>query len=324
MKKKVLNILTLCLLIAGVFTTALVIINRNSNSEAESLVEENIDGSTSEDSGLIKMRKYANQDLYGNQTVTIEAQVSPVVIDNSLNWTIDWATSSTKDIRDYVRMTIGAETHSVILTHLQNFDTQIIVTATSNATPTVSASCTVDCYKRTTDIEEFGLVIGDGLNITQDRNELDLSLFSFNDVLYCPINDTTITTATVGTVASGNYTRTFKYRLSFSGEVNMLILKYQLDNNTTTREYISWDDWDGTIIAEVFEVITGNDEVFSNAEFLEELASVYHWLNVDVIVEDYHNGQLIGSYTERYEMYFDISDSMNVSEIFLDNSSVIF
>ena len=88
-----------------------------------------------------------------DNSVTITASVEPnYVLDKTLDWNIEWVSESTKNVNDYVSMSVSDDTLSATILYLEVFDTQILVTATSKSNPEVSAICTVDCYKRVSSV----------------------------------------------------------------------------------------------------------------------------------------------------------------------------
>lgn len=332
MKKRVFSILTLCLLLAGAVATVVTVKCQSSREEAdevfveqESVVEnnvENLDSSFGEENKLIRMRKRAAKDINGNSSVTIEAEVSPVVIDNTLIWTIEWATESSMKVSDYVRMTVSQDTLSATLQYLNGFETQIIVTATSHSTPTVSAQCTVDCYKRTSEVNYFELIFYNGYyEIKANNGVLDCTALTYNDVLDINVEEVNISSVQTGTV-NGNYTQKYKYTIDATAELGNILDSMQLTMGPLQPVSVDFNDY--VYIHSLFETITGRDGLLENVDFLVELSKINDWFVLTVIVEDYYNNELIGTYEKTYHMKFDISDSMNVEEVTLNNNQIIF
>ena len=117
----------------------------------------------------LSMQKLSN-DISG---VTVQATVNPSsVADNTLNWTLSWKTTNSNNVNDYVSMQVSADTQSVTLTYIKQFDTQIVLKATSNLTPGVSAQCSIDCYKRVeySELSETkGYIDGEIVSLTVDE-----------------------------------------------------------------------------------------------------------------------------------------------------------
>lgn len=177
MKKKSMFLLVSLLL---VFVAVVVCFNLNKttkNKENDLIISD----IRNNDHIQLSMQKLSNE-IGG---VTVQATVNPSsVVDKRLNWTLSWKTTNSNNVNDYVSMQVSADTQSVTLTYIKQFETQIILKATSVLTPEVSAQCSIDCYKR---VEYSGLseakgyIDGEAVSLTVDEQNktIDCSGYSF-------------------------------------------------------------------------------------------------------------------------------------------------
>ena len=120
MKKKSMFLLVSLLL---VFVAVVVCFNLNKttkNKENDLIISD----IRNNDHIQLSMQKLSN-DISG---VTVQATVNPSsVVDNTLNWTLSWKTTNSNNVNDYVSMQVSADTQSVTLTYIKQFETQIIL-----------------------------------------------------------------------------------------------------------------------------------------------------------------------------------------------------
>lgn len=132
MKKKSIFLLVSLLL---VFVAVVVCFNLNKttkNKENDLIISD----IRNNDHIQLSMQKLSNE-IGG---VTVQATVNPSsVVDKRLNWTLSWKTTNSNNVNDYVSMQVSADTQSVTLTYIKQFETQIILKATSLLSPEVSA-----------------------------------------------------------------------------------------------------------------------------------------------------------------------------------------
>lgn len=97
---------------------------------------------------ILKINQRKNIIDNGNNSITLEAElVSNTVAE--LEWTSLLSGSMGQDDgKRFISMEVSDNTMSCTITLIDLFDSSIIVRASVKDRPTVSASCTLDCYKR--------------------------------------------------------------------------------------------------------------------------------------------------------------------------------
>lgn len=164
-KKSLFLVISLLLVIIAVVVCFNLNKTTNKNKENDLIISD----IRNNDHIQLSMQKLSN-DISG---VTVQATVNPSsVADNTLNWTLSWKTTNSNNVNDYVSMQVSADTQSVTLTYIKQFDTQIVLKATSTLTPGVSAQCSIENKYNSNTIESLSYTyqlinfdISDGLSV---------------------------------------------------------------------------------------------------------------------------------------------------------------
>lgn len=152
MKKKYFTISLGLLLLLGVVLSVVLFTTKAKEEKINNFNDELVFNSENNDGIKLNMRR-ANSSTSSN-TYTITATVEPSdVVNKKLTWELNWASSVSLKISSYVTMEVAEDTLSATITYIKNFDTQIILTVKSQASTSVNATCTLDCYKRVSNVE---------------------------------------------------------------------------------------------------------------------------------------------------------------------------
>ncbi len=188
-------------------------------------------------SAVIPTSEYASYGIsaQSESAVTLTATVQPdnTAENTGVDWAMKWKNASSswatgKSVTDYVTLTPNGEgfmeSKTVTLNNLQPFGEQIIVTATAQDNPQVTATCTLDYAQKVTDFSlSFGSVncnFGGKTLVTVELNE--------NGTPTGGIPSLTPTKTDVYTVATQ---MTAEYRLSIPD------LTYDEENNRPNAKY---------------------------------------------------------------------------------------
>lgn len=305
--------------------------------------EENTVITESESNGVsLLMTKIAEEDYeeYGISTLASTAYTLTAsttdgdITDYELDWSIAFKDSSSswasgKTVTDYCTIAPTKEGGNVAtITNLKAFGEQIIVTVSSRANPSVSASCTVDYYKRLTNVGvEVGMKDNDSYNATYGLTYTLLNLSDTSSVAslkYSASSYESIDTASSFYVTPKNYvygdgtiTETYSvssYYMCLDDEV-----AYELGYGFSTSEiYHNEDIW---YLSSVFEDIVGSKYTLSQ---LYNALQPYH--NSGATTLEFHmtlKGASSGISTE-FVYYIDVDYSaLALSIISLDKSSIV-
>lgn len=313
MKKKSMFLLVSSLL---VFVAVVVCVNltKTTKNKENDLIISNIKNN---DHIQLSMQKLSN-DISG---VTVQATVNPSsVADNTLNWTLSWKTTNSNNVNDYVSMQVSADTQSVTLTYIKQFDTQIVLKATSTLTPGVSAQCSIDCYKR---VEYSGLseakgyIDGETVSLTVDEQNktIDCSGYSFAGMRDDGFSNFTSSYSSKGTI---NTNITMSMKIVVSEDLKSALTSKSLTLKQTEftiqefREDYSLIDILGIIVNLTNDAYTAFGEV-------------NNWFDLMITFENKYNSNTIESLSYTYQLInFDISDGLSVNSINLNKSTIIF
>ena len=260
----------------------------------------------------------------GETGVTINAIVNPTsVVNDKLTWTLEWAQVSSENVEDYVSMQVSADTHSVTLTYRKNFNTRLILKATSVQTPSVTAICNVDCYKRTTDFAvdlsfeidgEYQTMIVDESNKT-----IDFSVVTYAN-LDSVLLDDLVTEDAVQTGTVDTITSTIK-KLELSDELKMNLTTLGINFNNISVDVKELVGKSIKAIVGQFVDFAANDD----EKIYQALSASDCWFNLELTLIDTYNDVEINRVTKIYKLIeFDISDGMFVTNIDLDENNIIF
>lgn len=274
----------------------------------------------SESKGIdLKMKRLSNVSTQSaSEDIEIVATVNPDnAVNKELTWTLTWKTSKSDSVSDYVTKTVSSDTLTCTLTYVKNFDTQIILTATSVANSSIKATCTVDCYKRISKYElslaiDFDgalcIVSADENRIIDYSGEYDSFPSALKDV-YFDFEEDIENITRVGTIDS-SYSIT-RY-IQLSSELRTALTNKGITCISTRSKLV-----DGTTFDDIFtELCTIN----SLDNFKLALASTSSWFVMGVYITENGETTMLGSYRL---MGFNYSAS-EISSISFDNTSVIF
>lgn len=314
MKKKSMFLLVSLLL---VFVAVVVCFNLNKttkNKENDLIISD----IRNNDHIQLSMQKLSNE-ISG---VTVQATVNPSsVVDKRLNWTLSWKTTNSNNVNDYVSMQVSADTQSVTLTYIKQFETQIILKATSVLTPEVSAQCSIDCYKR---VEYSGLseakgyIDGETVSLTVDEQNktIDCSGYSFAGMRDDAFSNFTSSYLSKGTI---NTNITMSMKLVVSED-----LKSALTSKSLTLKQTEFICNDSDLYDFCLEDIMGIIVNLTNDAYVA-FSEVDHWFDLVISFENKYNSQTIESLSYTYQLiHFDISDGLSVNSINLNQSTIIF
>lgn len=252
------------------------------------------------------------------EVVTITATVNPnIVVDDTLNWSIAWNGSNSGTVSDYVTMTVSDDTHSVDIQFVKQFSTQIKVTATSNLTPAISASCTVDCYKKTTDINITSAVGNNDVTYTVDNTNKTIT---FTNANYQSLMDGSLKlkisaeNISVGSLYGGGQIAHVSLDLSDEALEALNISSRAMPYNFTS-ELVKIADCCG---------LTYN--ILNNTENLKAIANIDHLFDLTISYKDYDSSSsTINTINVTFKLCgFNLSDGVNVSSLTLNDTSIIF
>ena len=283
MKKIILFISTICLAVVFIAIGIWLIQSSNQKVEQPSFV---VDSTKENDMLKLSTKRYANEKT-GETGVMINATVTPTsVVNDKLTWTLEWSTVSSENVSDYVTMQVSADTHSVTLTYKKNFNTQLILKATSVLTPSVNSTCTIDCYKRTTDFSlDFAFDDADGNDfipsIDNTQKTVNFSQMTYEGLSKYSICDFDLYNLTqIGTV---NVTFYKGVKFSLSSELKTKLTSagitftnyYDLGNPSSYVESI-----DGLLN----ELITITDS--NRQQVYQILGTVNYWFDLTCTISD--------------------------------------
>lgn len=313
MKKKSMFLLVSLLL---VFVAVVVCFNLNKttkNKENDLIISD----IRNNDHIQLSMQKLSNE----NGGVTVQATVNPSsVADNRLNWTLSWKTTNSNNVNDYVLIQVSADTQSVTLTYIKQFETQIILKATSVLSPGVSAQCSIDCYKR---VEYSGLseakgyINGEAVSLTVDEQNktIDCSGYSFAGMRDDGFSNFTSSYLLKGTI---NTNITMSMKIVVSDDLKSALTSKSLTLKQT--EFTIQEFCEDYLLFDILGIIVNltNDAYVAFSE-------VDHWFDLVISFENKYNSQTIESLSYTYQLiHFDISDGLSVNSINLNQSTIIF
>lgn len=272
----------------------------------------------------LKMMRLANttQDV-----VVVTASVNPNnVINDKLTWDLSWATTSSDAISDYVTMVVSQDTHSVTLTYKKNFNRQILLKATSVLTSSISATCTIDCYKRTTNFSlDFAFDSTSGDDLIPDINESQKTI-DFSGMTYTGLSEFSICDFDLmSPVQSGtvNVTNKKSVKFSLSSELKTKLTSAGI---TFKQEYAEADltNYQGmsidTLLNKLITITSANRE-----QVYKILGTVNHWFDMTCEIKDMNGTTEVNSFTKVYKMQgFNISDGLAVTSVTLNKTNIVF
>lgn len=312
-KKSLFLVISLLLVIIAVVVCFNLNKTTNKNKENDLIISD----IRNNDHIRLSMQKLSN-DISG---VTVQATVNPSsVADNTLNWSLSWKTTNSNNVNDYVSMQVSADTQSVTLTYIKQFDTQIVLKATSALTPGVSAQCSIDCYKR---VEYSGLseakgyIDGETVSLTVDEQNktIDCSGYSFAGMRDDGFSNFTSSYSSKGTI---NTNITMSMKIVVSEDLKSALTSKSLTLKQT--EFTIQEFCEDYLLFDILGIIVNltNDAYTAFGE-------VNHWFDLIITFENKYNSNTIESLSYTYQLInFDISDGLSVNSINLNKSTIIF
>ena len=246
------------------------------------------------DNGIrLKQNKIADGD-----TLSISAIVNPdYAYDKTLEWSVEWATSSTSNVNDYITLTPSSDTLTCTVAVKKAFTTQIRLICRSKANSMVFAECTIDYVGRTLEY------IPASLPLDYDFTGENLSDYTISELVFDVLGfsfDSSKYTTTGGTLSGVVKDLEFN-----SFEMNNNVIS-TTDMNLSLQQYLvaTYDD-------------LGNAYNSTNGA-----------LNIELYVAGnlYYNDTLLAPTTSlslATTVYFDLT-AYTVTSITLDDTQIIF
>ena len=313
-KKSLFLVISLLLVIIAVVVCFNLNKTTNKNKENDLIISD----IRNNDHIQLSMQKLSN-DISG---VTVQATVNPSsVADNTLNWTLSWKTTNSNNVNDYVSMQVSADTQSVTLTYIKQFDTQIVLKATSNLTPGVSAQCSIDCYKRVeySELSETkGYIDGEIVSLTVDEQNktIDCSGYSFAGMRDDGFSNFTSSYLSKGTI---NTNITMSMKIVVSDDLKSALTSKSLTLKQTEFICNDSDLYDFTLKDIMGIIVNLTNDAYT------AFSEVNHWFDLIITFENKYNSNTIESLSYTYQLInFDISDGLSVNSINLNKSTIIF
>lgn len=84
-----------------------------------------------------------------NNVMNLSVNIEPsYAVNQTLSWSLAWASSNSGNVNDYVSLSVGVNTHSATLTCKKAYTTQIILTVSTTDGSNLSQTCTLDYLSR--------------------------------------------------------------------------------------------------------------------------------------------------------------------------------
>lgn len=291
-----------------------------SEKETKEKSEDYLMVTESESNGInLKMQRLSN---VATQSVTSGVEVVATVnpdnaVNKELTWTLSWKTSKSDSVANYVTKSVSSDTLTCTLNYVKNFDTQIILTATSVANSSISATCTIDCYKRTSAYELKLAIDFDGPcpAFSADENGFidyssgyDSFPTDLKDV-YFDFESDTENIIRVGTIDSSFSTTRY---IQLHPDLQTALKSKEITFNSTRIKLVN-----GTSFNDIFtELCTIN----STDNFKLALASTSNWFSMSVFLTENGESTNIGVFKLGGFNY----SASEISSINLNKNSIIF
>lgn len=160
-RKKIILFSLTALLICLVTVMSCVFINSKDKNLSNTNTNENLIVQTNNSDKIKLVRKKAVNDSgsEGSESVFIAAELNGSNTDYiQLSFDLAWSKNTELGLYDCLRLDVSEDNRSCLITYLNPFDVQVILTVTAVNDDTIkAASCTIDCYTRVTDINDFAL-----------------------------------------------------------------------------------------------------------------------------------------------------------------------
>lgn len=270
---------------------------------------------------------------YESETLTITATVSP---DNSadntgLDWSMafknpasEWATGKT--LSDYMTLTPSGEdaagSKTVSVKCLKPFGEQIVITATSQDNPAVSASCTADFAQR---IESAALKFGDlSVNLGGDTNvkwELNPNGAGVGGATNVTMEKSDVYTLaeefTYTVKAESSYTEDNQFTLN--GEGVSVTAPGDITESGLTFNYALFETTQMMIFDRIEDFVFDKATVSELIPYFSNIENG-HVLNIRLTITGAHSE---AEYTSKI-MVVGYTNSSTISDVQFDNSGLVF
>lgn len=245
-----------------------------------------------------------------------------------LNWSLEWATTKSDLVSEYVKLDILSN-FSVELTYLKQFDSQIILKATSVEVSSVFATCTVDCYKRSNfnnyklqlNGEEYSVDFSNGyFNLSEVMGDYDLINGRPVDLVIVN-NDTKVGTIETATRVVGYYelSEELKTALRNKGYTNFNEIQFKTfaeKDVFTNLEYMCSNE---------FELIDKQNGELLNTELHEILEEIDCWFTLFLAADDMCNDESVNSSTFEFDILINHKPAFGqMNSITLQKEAIIF
>lgn len=181
-----LGVLGACAVAGGTWLTIDHVINRDNDSYQPS--KPLIDGKIN-DSNNVEMPKNItftrfSQVASSNNTLTVSCNVLPTyAVNKKLTWSLQWADGGNHGtVTDFVKMTVGSDTHSVTIQALKAFTYKIKLVVKTTDGSNLSKECTLDylCREYSYNQPDFGTItpetnVMNFVNSVKQKVSVDLS-----------------------------------------------------------------------------------------------------------------------------------------------------
>lgn len=316
-----LSVFTLCGLFVFNFVDLGKLDDQNSNVVVTPLKGENMT--------LTKKRLANSGDSL--EVITVVATINPdIAIEKTVDWEIKWAnTTETKLISDYVTLTPSTTDASVVVNVKKNFPTQMVLKCTSVSNRQVTATCSIDCYKRLT-----SLYIDASNTRFDNMNELaELDVNTETKIVdVCGNNIYTLDDYGIdlnGAMAYTNFGTTnvnVECKLYINVSTNLNTHLNPFLTSTPTRYEIGTESM--ISIFDVFDLVKPGfkDSYNSNlSRLILALKKTDHWFDLTVeYVSKNASGEVIESESVVYKMIgFTVSYYTTVTTISLDKTAIV-
>lgn len=286
-------------------------------------------------------KKFVKND---STSYTITANVTPTEAANKqLVWSLSYTDGTdSSDISSYVNIVVASDTLSATIKYVKVFDKQIILKVTSVANSSVTATCTIDCYERISSVDTISLKF-DNFGLPESQNS-DYFL-SCDDIKEDGVNVIDFSGFNKMYQWEDNGIISIDLEYSKRGTVSNNSISYYFNLNATedlkdiltanNRSYgmsgFTFSCDDGTISGDLSDYITfkrlfslmfyDNLDTDLTANDLEIISKCSNWFDLTLIISDGLNY----SKSVCFKLVnFDISDLVNVSNINLTETELIF
>ena len=289
-------------------------------------------GANDSSDSVIKLKANARVES-GVTKVKVEAAINGTVsgfgswYNAELSWDLNWKTEKADNVENYVKLDVLSNT-SVELTYLQQFDTQIILSATSVENDDVCATCTIDCYERS-DFENYTVKVnGKDCEEVISSSQIDVgSVISGEEFMHgtrldLVINNDDVKVGTIETVTkvSGFYT------------ISSELLQVFEDYGYTSFKEIAFDkmrEYDAftalEYIVDSLVLVDRQTGVLLETELHDVLSDVNCWFTLMLQADDLYMGESVNQHIFEMDVLIDyVPNYGDMSSVSFDKSSIIF